>query len=325
VNPPAALAGAHETVTGPTRIAVTLGDPRGVGPEVMEKALQTLVEEFPADLLLVLGHHGSDPGLAPFESVGVWDGTEAGAGAITAAAICKGVELALGGGAGALVTGPAHKPALRAAGWNVPGQTEMLGELAGVEEVGMLMCAEETSVGGPLRVLLATTHLPLREVFLHLTRDLLLRQSRLLAQALKRDWAIPDPRIALCALNPHAGDEGLFGTEEAEVFRPVVLDLLQEGLKVEGPLPADTVFRRALGGEMDAVVAPYHDVGMAAIKSVAFGTGVNVTLGLPFIRTSPDHGTAFDIAGTGRADPSSSVAALRLAARLMLNRSGTSG
>jgi 4-hydroxythreonine-4-phosphate dehydrogenase len=200
----------------------------------------------------------------------------------------------------------------------------MLGELAGVEEVGMLMCAEETSVGGPLRVLLATTHLPLREVFHHLSRDLLLRQCRLLARALERDWALRDPRIALCALNPHAGDEGLFGSEEDEIFRPVVAELLEEGLKVEGPLPADTVFRRALTGGMDAVVAPYHDVGMAAFKSVAFGTGVNVTLGLPFVRTSPDHGTAFDIAGTGKADPSSSLAALRLAAKLSRNRFDTS-
>jgi 4-hydroxythreonine-4-phosphate dehydrogenase len=318
------MTGVGEGAPGPGIIAVTLGDPRGVGPEVMEKAVRSLVGEFPADALLILGHRGSDPGLAPFESVGIWDGSEAGAGTVTAAAIRRGVELALGGRVGALVTGPAHKPALRAAGWNVPGQTEMLGELAGAEEVGMLMCAEETSVGGPLRVLLATTHLPLREVFHHLSRDLLLRQCRLLARALERDWALRDPRIALCALNPHAGDEGLFGREEDEIFRPVVAELLEEGLKVEGPLPADTVFRRALAGGMDAVVAPYHDVGMAAFKSVAFGTGVNVTLGLPFVRTSPDHGTAFDIAGTGKADPSSSLAALRLGAKLMRNRFDTS-
>ena len=318
------MTGVGEGAPGPGTIAVTLGDPRGVGPEVMEKAVRSLVREIPEDALLILGHHGSDPGLAPFESVGIWDGSEAGAGTVTAAAIRRGVELALGGRVGALVTGPAHKPALRAAGWNVPGQTEMLGELAGVEEVGMLMCAEETSVGGPLRVLLATTHIPLREVFHHLSRDLLLRQCRLLARALERDWALRDPRIALCALNPHAGDEGLFGREEDEIFRPVVAELLEEGLKVEGPLPADTVFRRALTGGIDAVVAPYHDVGMAALKTVAFGTGVNVTLGLPFVRTSPDHGTAFDIAGTGKADPSSSLAALRLAAKLSRNRFDTS-
>jgi len=324
VNPAPAMTGVGEGAPGPGTIAVTLGDPRGVGPEVMEKAVRSLVREIPEDALLILGHHGSDPGLAPFESVGIWDGSEAGAGTVTAAAIRRGVELALGGRVGALVTGPAHKPALRAAGWNVPGQTEMLGELAGVEEVGMLMCAEETSVGGPLRVLLATTHIPLREVFHHLSRDLLLRQCRLLARALERDWALRDPRIALCALNPHAGDEGLFGREEDEIFRPVVAELLEEGLKVEGPLPADTVFRRALTGGIDAVVAPYHDVGMAALKTVAFGTGVNVTLGLPFVRTSPDHGTAFDIAGTGKADPSSSLAALRLAAKLSRNRFDTS-
>ena len=312
------------TLLPPGRVAVTLGDPRGIGPEVMREAIRLGLAEIPADALLVLGHAGSDPGLAPFESVGPWDETETGAGRVTAAAICRGVELALSGSVGALVTGPAHKPALRAAGWNVPGQTEMLGKLAGAEDVGMLMCAEETAVGGALRIILATTHLPLREIFRHLSKDLLLRQSRLLAQALEKDWAILDPRIGLCALNPHAGDEGLFGSEEEEIFRPVVAQLRQEGLDVRGPLPADTVFRRALGGDMDAVVAPYHDVGMAAFKSVAFGSGVNVTLGLPFIRTSPDHGTAFDIAGTGRADPGSALAALRLAAKLLNNRFDTS-
>ncbi len=309
----------------PRRIAVTLGDPRGIGPEVMREAVRSVTAEISADEILILGHAGSDPGLAPFEAVGPWDGTEAGAGSVSAAALCRGVELALLGSVGALVTGPAHKPALRAAGWNVPGQTEMLGTLTGAEEVGMLMCAEETALGGPLRVLLATTHLPLREVFSLLSPNLLLRQSRLLARALEDDWRIPGPRIGLCAVNPHAGDGGLFGTEEDEILRPVVAQLQEEGLRAQGPLPADTVFHRALCGELDAVVAPYHDVGMAAFKSVAFGSGVNVTLGLPFIRTSPDHGTAFDIAGSGRADAGSARAALRLAAELLKNRFDTSG
>lgn len=308
----------------PRRIAVTLGDPRGIGPEVMRTAVRSELAVIPRDALLVLGHSGSDPGLSPFEDVGDWDGTERGAGSVTAAAILRGVELALEGDVGALVTGPAHKPALRAAGWDVPGQTELLRDLTGASDVGMLMCAEETVVGGPLRVLLATTHLPLRDLFRHLSSDLLLRQSRLLVRALEQDWGIHRPRIGLCAVNPHAGDGGLFGNEEEEIFGPVLAQLREEGLRVQGPLPADTVFHRALKGEMDAVVAPYHDVGMAALKSVAFGTGVNVTLGLPFIRTSPDHGTAFDIAGTGKADPGSARAALRLAVRLMGNRFDTS-
>ena len=288
------------------RIAVTLGDPRGIGPEVMPKAIEGLSPEIPKDALLILGPEGMDPGLAPFESVGPWDGTEPGAGRVTVDAIRRGVQLAQDGTVGALVTGPSHKPSIQAAGWDVPGQTELLRDLSTASEVGMLMSAETTMAGGPLRVLLATTHIPLRDLFQHLTQDLLVRQTRLLAKALESDWGIGVPRIGLCAVNPHASDGGLFGSEEEELLAPAVTQLREEGLSVEGPLPADTVFLRALRGALDAVVAPYHDVGMAAFKSVSFGTGVNVTLGLPFIRTSPDHGTAFDIVGTGEADPSSS-------------------
>ena len=307
----------------PMRIAVTLGDPRGIGPEVMPKAVEELLLEIQTDSLLILGPAGMDPGLAPYESVGPWDGTEPGAGRVTVDAIRRGVDLALQGTVGGLVTGPSHKPALQAAGWDVPGQTELLRDLSGASEVGMLMSAEETMVGPPLRVLLATTHIPLRDLFKHLTKDLIVGQSRLLARALESDWGINSPRIGLCAVNPHASDGGLFGSEEEELFRPAVTQLRSEGLSVKGPLPADTVFRRALQGDLDAVVAPYHDVGMAAFKSVSFGTGVNVTLGLPFIRTSPDHGTAFDIVGTGTADSSSSQEAIRLAARLVSQRFDT--
>jgi 4-hydroxythreonine-4-phosphate dehydrogenase len=289
----------------------------------MPGAVQALLSSHSPESFLILGPDGMDPAVAPFESVGPWDGSEAGAGQVTVAAIRRGVDLAREGRVGALVTGPSHKPALRAAGWEVPGQTELLGELTGAREVGMLMCAESTAVGGALRVLLATTHLPLRDLFQKLTPELLLRQSRLLNTALIEDWGIPSPRVGLCALNPHAGDQGLFGTEEEEIFRPVVARLRGEGVEAMGPLPADTVFHKALTGELDAVVAPYHDVGMAAFKSVSFGAGVNVTLGLPLVRTSPDHGTAFDIAGTGRADPGSAQEAIRLATFLMENRFDT--
>ena len=305
------------------RIAVTLGDPRGIGPEVMRKAVEGLLGEHPRDTFLLLGPAGMDPGVAPFESVGPWDGTEPGAGRVTVDAIRRGVELAQEGSVGAIVTGPSHKPAIQAAGWDVPGQTELLRDLSATSDVGMLMSAEKTQVGGPLRVLLATTHIPLRDLFHHLTEDCLLGQTRLLSRALESDWGIPLPRIGLCAVNPHASDGGLFGSEEAELYGPVVTRLRSEGLSVEGPLPADTVFFRALQGGLDAVVAPYHDVGMAAFKSVSFGSGVNVTLGLPFIRTSPDHGTAFDIAGTDSADPSSSQEAIRLAAKLLRKRFDT--
>lgn len=298
-------------------VAVTLGDPRGIGPEVMPGAVRALSPEFSPESLLLIGPEGMDPGVATYRSVGHWDETEAGAGRVTVDAIRLGVELALEGSVGAIVTGPSHKPAIQAAGWDVPGQTELLQKLTGVPDVGMLMCAERTQVGGPLRVLLATTHLPLRDLFLYLTPELLIRQTRLLCMELEERWQIPEPRIGLCAVNPHASDGGLFGSEEEELLSPVVRQLQGEGLRVEGPLPADTVFYKALQGKLDAVVAPYHDVGMAAFKSVSFGTGVNVTLGLPFVRTSPDHGTAFDIAGKGLADPTSSQEAIRLALRLL--------
>ncbi len=305
------------------RIAVTLGDPRGIGPEVMPAAVAELAGEISLDSLLILGPEGMDPGLAPYESVGPWDGTEVGAGKVTADAIRRGIASSRGGRVGAIVTGPSNKPALRAAGWKVPGQTEMLQALTDAGTVGMLMCAESTALGPPLRVLLATTHFALRELFEHLTPDLLARQARLLHHSLQGDWGIPEPRIGFCAVNPHAGDGGLFGNEETTVLGPAVETLQAEGIPPVGIFPADTVFFKALRGELDAVVAPYHDVGMAPFKSVSFGRGVNVTLGLPLIRTSPDHGTAFDIVGTGKADPGSAREAIRLAARLMDNRFDT--
>lgn len=307
------------------RIAVTLGDPRGIGPEVMPRAVEALLPSLQTQRVLLLGPRGMDPGVAPYEDMGEWDGTEAGAGTLTAAAIERGVELAREGRVGALVTGPSHKPALRKAGWNVPGQTEILQSLTGVPVVGMLMCAESTALGLPLRVLLATTHFPLRDLFHHLTPQVILAQTRLLYRTLERDWKIQGPRIGLCAVNPHAGDGGLFGDEEETLYGPALQALEDEGIRVRGPLPADTVFFKALQGELDAVVAPYHDVGMAPFKSVSFGRGVNVTLGLPLIRTSPDHGTAFDIAGTGKADAGSAQEAIKLADFLMRNRFDTPG
>jgi 4-hydroxythreonine-4-phosphate dehydrogenase len=228
----------------------------------------------------------------------------------------RGVELALAGEVQGLVTGPVHKPSLRAAGAAYTGHTELLAHLTGAPEVGMLMHADSTSVGGPLRILLATTHLALRDVPRRITRELIEGQVGLLHGSLVRWWGLAAPRIALCALNPHASDGGLFGDEEARVLRPAAAALRARGIEVTDPLPADTVFLRAAGGHADAVVVPYHDVGMAVFKTLSFGRGVNVTLGLPFPRTSPDHGTAFDLVDTGLADPSSTVEALRLAARL---------
>lgn len=302
---------------------MTPGDPRGVGPEVVRAALAAFGTEAPEVDVRVVGPEGP---LAPeaLDELGArartgrWSDEDAGR--FAGRAIERAVELCLEGTAGAVVTGPLHKPSLHAAGWRVPGQTEMLAGLAGVERVGMLMAAERTRLGGPLRVLLATTHLALRDVPEAVTVPLLVGQIALLDRALRTDWGLDAPRLALCALNPHASDGGLFGDEEARVLEPALAAARADGVDVTGPLPADTVFSRALAGAFDAVVAPYHDVGMAAFKTVTFGAGVNVTLGLPFVRTSPDHGTAFDVAGTGRADAGSTHEALRLAHTLAQRR-----
>jgi 4-hydroxythreonine-4-phosphate dehydrogenase len=180
----------------------------------------------------------------------------------------------------------------------------MLAELTGARTAMML-------TSPTLRVVLATTHIPLRLVPSMLTRGAILVVARLTRDALRESYGIPEPRIALCALNPHAGDGGRFGTEDDEMLAPAA-----RAAQLIGPLPADTVFVRAMRGAFDAVIAPYHDVGMTAIKVASFGSAVNVTLGLPFPRTSPDHGTALDIAGQGIADPSSMIAAILECARL---------
>lgn len=359
----------HREPLSPVRLAVTLGDPRGIGPEVVAKALgavgvgcgeagaagdegargdsRNAAVADPMDS--GVGRQAGDERVAPayggvsagavrvigpvecggdfagscrFEAVG---GGAAGLGPGEAAglAVERAVELALAGEVDAVVTAPVHKPALVAAGYP-PGHTEMLMALSGVPRVGMLMCEEGMGGGAAKRVLLATIHVPLAQVPELLTTELLVSQTRLLGDALRAGWGIEAPRIALCALNPHASDEGMFGTEERDVYAPA-LDALADGpWRIAGPVPADTVFGRAFAGEFDAVVAPYHDVGMAAFKTAAFGRGVNVTIGLPFVRTSPDHGTAFDIAGRGVAGPSSMIAAVGLAVGLA-GRRGVGG
>jgi 4-hydroxythreonine-4-phosphate dehydrogenase len=304
-------------------LALTLGDPRGIGPEVVVEAIRFFQERGDETEFVLFGPDGFDPGLCRYEGVGAFDGSEPCAGSLSVLAVERAVELSLTGVTVGLVTGPIHKVALRMAGIEEPGHTEMLQRLTGVPNVGMLMAAEETRLGAPLRVLLATTHVALRGVPDLLSVDLLVSQTTLLASALEAGWGLTQPRLALCAVNPHASDGGLFGDEEERLFRPAVDVLRRAGISVDGPIPADTVFKRALDGEYDAVVAPYHDVGMAAFKTVAFGTGVNVTLGLPFVRTSPDHGTAFDIVGTGKADASSMQAAIQMASKLAAQRFDT--
>ena len=301
-----------------TRLAVTLGDPRGIGPEVAAAAVDALADD--ALELVLVGPGGT--GLEPDVSVGEWAGGDepAEAGRLAGAAIVRATDMALAGDVDGIVTAPIDKAALSAAGYGFPGHTEMLRSLSGAEDVVMMMAAESTRLGGPLRVVLATTHIALRDVPAAVTAERLTAQSRLTAASLREWWGLESPRLALCALNPHASDGGLFGDEEARVLDPAVETLRAEGLDVTGPVPADTVFVRALRGEFDVVVAPYHDVGMAAFKTASFGAGVNVTLGLPFPRTSPDHGTALDIAGQGVANAGSMLEAVRLAARLAAER-----
>lgn len=297
-------------MTSRVRLAVTLGDPRGIGPEIVAAALDRGVD---AEIVLLGAREQVDglPGRA--ESVGSWRpraGGVARAGAVEAGLIAgrsveRAVRLVLDGDVDAIVTAPAEKHALHLAGFPWPGHTEWLAHLAGGVDVAMMLASDR------LRVVLVTTHLPLRDVPLVLTTDKVVRIGEVTRRGLQDWFGMEAPRMALCALNPHAGEQGLFGDEDERVLAPAA-----ERLGATGPIPADTVFVRAMRGEFDVVLAPYHDVGMTAIKVASFGAGVNITLGLPFVRTSPDHGTAFDIAGTGKADPSSMHAALTLAVDL---------
>jgi 4-hydroxythreonine-4-phosphate dehydrogenase len=294
-------------VTSRVRLAITLGDPRGIGPEITAAVLSTGID---ADVT-VIGAREQVAGIPAQQRIatGSWRGAEGiaratavEAGLIAGRAIEQGARLALAGEVDALVTAPVEKHALHLAGFNFPGHTEWLAHLAGGCDVAMMLASDR------LRVVLVTTHVAFRDVPLLLTTDRIVRTGQVTRLALQQQFGIAEPRLAVCALNPHAGEQGLFGDEEARVLAPAA-----ERLGAAGPLPADTVFVRAMRGEFDAVLAPYHDVGMAAIKVASFGSGVNVTLGLPFIRTSPDHGTAMDIAGTDSADPSSMRAAIDLA------------
>ncbi len=292
------------------RLAVTLGDVRGIGPELVA-ATRALADEL-ADVVIV-GPSGTP--VRPDVVVGAWSAAYdvATAGRLAGLAIERAVALAQAGDVDGIVTAPIDKAALHAGGFDYPGHTEMLGALTG-RRTAMMLTSTDGAIAGsshPLRVVLATTHIALRDVPAALTRDAIGDAARITRQYLREWFAVAEPRIALCALNPHAGDGGRFGDEDAALLEPAA-----RSFGLVGPLPADTVFVRAMRGMFDAVIAPYHDVGMTAIKVAAFGRGVNVTLGLPFPRTSPDHGTALDIAGQGLADPSSFAASLRLCAEL---------
>ena len=294
------------------RIAITLGDPRGIGPEIVRAALAAPTVAGLASFVTV-GPSGA--GLDVDVDVGPWsrDDSAARAGCLAGRAIERAVSLASSGDVEGIVTAPIDKAALLEGGYDFPGHTEMLAALTGTHTAMML--ASTDAVRHPLRVVLATTHLALRDVPDAVTHGAIVEAARLTRDGLQRSFGVEAPRVALCALNPHAGDGGRFGREDEEILAPAA-----RAAGIAGPFPADTVFVRALRGEFDAVIAPYHDVGMTAIKVASFGSAVNVTLGLPFPRTSPDHGTARDIAGKGIADPSSLVAAIRLCVAMARRR-----
>ncbi len=292
-------------------LAVTAGDPRGIGPEIIIKALADPRVRERCDVVVV-GPSGLD--LQVDENVGGWTqgGDAALAGKLAGLAIERAVSLAQSGKVAGIVTAPLDKSALFAGGYDFPGHTEMLAALTG-SRVAMMLASNK------LRVVLATTHIALRDVPGALTTDSITDAARITTDGLREWFGIEVPRIALCALNPHGGDNGRFGAEDQNLLAPAA-----KLAGISGPFPADTVFVRAMRGEFDAVIAPYHDVGMTAIKVASFGSAVNITLGLPFPRTSPDHGTALDIAGKNAADPASFIEALLLCSEIA-NRAPSRG
>ena len=283
-------------------IGITVGDPAGIGPEIAVKAAaDPRVLEVCQPRL-----YGAQGGaLAAFTPGRL----SADAGRAAYDAIVAAVGDARAGTIDAIATAPINKEALALAGLPWKGHTDLLAHLTGTPRVAMMFYAEE------LRVVLATIHVPLADVPRLLTRDLVDFIIDLAAREMPR-FGYPRPRLALAGLNPHAGEHGVIGEEDEAVLRPAVEAARARGVAISGPWPGDTVFGRAARGEFDAVIACYHDQGLIPVKLLAFGRAVNVTLGLPIVRTSVDHGTAFDIAGRGVADPSSLVEAVRLAARL---------
>lgn len=286
------------------RIGLTVGDPAGIGPEVAIKAASDSAVSRVCTPILY--GPSSESECAKFQAGLV----SAMAGQASYEAVRSAVVDAMDGRLDAITTAPINKAAWALAGLPWRGHTEMLAELTGSKNVAMMFHSDR------LRVVLATVHVPLSEVTRRLTRVRLERVIRIAHESLPK-FGYSNPRLALAGLNPHAGEGGLIGIEEERDFAPAVANCRAEGINVTGPFPGDTVFVRALRGEFDAVIASYHDQGLIPVKLTAFGEAVNVTLGLPIIRTSVDHGTAYDIAGKGVADPSSTIAALRLAASLV--------
>jgi 4-hydroxythreonine-4-phosphate dehydrogenase len=328
----------------PSPLALTLGEPAGIGPDITFAAWRRRAEFGLAPFYLLadpafVARHAER--IAPDVTIAVVEPQAAGAAFETAlpvvdigvtvsaepghpdrssapaalTAIRRAVADVSAGVASAIVTNPIAKNVLYRSGFAEPGHTEYLGKL--VEEATGVAVRPVMMLWSPeLAVVPVTIHLALKDVVARLTTDLIVETGRIVARDLRDRFDIARPRIAIAGLNPHAGEDGALGDEDQAVVRPAVERLRAEGINVRGPLPADSLFHEAARASYDVALAMYHDQALIPIKTLAFDHAVNVTLGLPFVRTSPDHGTAFDIAGTGRADPASLIAALQLAARL---------
>jgi 4-hydroxythreonine-4-phosphate dehydrogenase len=321
-------------------LGITLGDPTGVGPEVVLKALAARPVSDPVRYLLF-----GDPALADSlnESLGLsvsllpfthWQaqgrffirnplpdplppGLAPGSPVAARAAVAwlaDAAQCCLHGELDGLITGPVNKEAIIRSGHVFVGQTEFLSQMSPTSSFAMMLLGQDDR-GRWLRVALASTHVPIRQVADHLTQPKIEQVIELAADACAK-LRLQRARIGVCGLNPHAGEGGKMGSEELALIGPAVTNARQRGLDVVGPLPADTLFHQAYRGDFDVVVAMYHDQGLAPLKMIAFDTGVNWTLGLPFVRTSPDHGTAYDIVGQGKASPASMIAAINLARSL---------
>jgi 4-hydroxythreonine-4-phosphate dehydrogenase len=306
-------------------ILVTMGDPCGIGPEIAadtyaafngvigQRPLKLvgdpdvfqLCSEIPSgEIIPTTARAIRKPGRTSPENA-----------AATIEAISLAVDMAMKGEAAAVVTAPIHKAALMETGFKFPGHTDYLAELTGAKRAVMMLASND------LRVVPLTAHIPLSKVPQAITRERILETAEILLEALKRDFDLPAPRLAVAGLNPHAGEDGLLGGEEKDVIIPAVATLKAHGHKVFGPLPSDTMFHEEARKHYDAALCMYHDQGLIPLKTLSFWEGVNVTLGLPIVRTSPDHGTGLDIAGRGIADTRSMVAAVKLAAKMADARS----
>jgi 4-hydroxythreonine-4-phosphate dehydrogenase len=313
------------------KIAITIGDPAGIGPEIVLKSLlseevnqicrpliigsKSVIDEASVKMKIPFDHSAYDvidPGEISSRDFAKGKAST-GNGRDCVAYIKKAAELALLGMVDSIVTAPISKEALKMSGANWPGHTEMLAELTGTKDFAMVLC------GGPIRVILVTIHTSYKSVP-DLIKKRLVLKTILMAKKTCDVLAIEKPRIAVAGLNPHSGEAGIFGREEIDEIRPAVEEAISMGIHVSGPYPPDTLFHKVYKGEFDIVVCMYHDQGLIPLKMIAMDTGVNMTIGLPFMRTSPDHGTAYDIAWKGFANPSSMIAAIKMAAAINRSR-----